>query len=169
MPLTKMEHSPTTKSTTTSWTASETRGRTLLRSTPSLERCSPSWCLTGRRREHSLSRSRLEMELPLRGQTMEADQTQVGDFIFYKVRLCWTVDAIGNQKPKRNRITKPFIDRKHLSRTFLWHTMEEVVLSIFMKLELHFIPRSLGLLLVDGFSFINPNWLKDPQWLIFSS
>ena len=37
------------------------------------------------------------MELPLRGQTMEADQTQVGDFLFYKGR---TVDAIGDQKPK---------------------------------------------------------------------
>ena len=169
MPLTRMGPSQTTRCITTSWTASGTRGRTLLRSTPSLERCSPSWCLTGRRREHSLSRSRLEMELPLRGQTMEADQTQGGDFLFYKVRLCWTVDSIGNQKPKRNRITKPFIDRKHLSRTFLWHTMEEVVLSIFMKLELHFIPRSPGLFLVDGFSFINLNWLKDSQWLIFSS
>ena len=157
MPLTRMGPSQTTRCITTSWTASGTRGRTLLRSTLSLERCSPSWCLTGRRREHSLSRSRLEMELPLRGQTMEADLIQVGDFLFYKVKL-W-----------RNRITKPFIDRKHLSRTFLWHTMEEVVLSIFMKLELHFIPRSLGLFLVDGFSFINLNWLKDPQWLIFSS
>ena len=146
MRLTRTGRSPTTKCTTTSWTASGTRGRTRSRSTPSLERCSPSWCSTGRRREHSLSRSRPEMGLPPRGRTTVADQTQVGDFLFYKMRLgmCWMFDALetrGLKKQIHETFHRSEASLQNFSLTY--HGISRPF--YFMKLELHFIPCSRGL------------------------
>ena len=108
MPLIKMEHSPTTKSTTTLWTASGMRAKMLLRSTVNLEKCSPNSYLTEKRREHMLWKLRLGMELLQRDQTVEVVQIQVG------VTLCnhcfyYHLEAILDKNHKTSRKFKSYV------------------------------------------------------------